>query len=63
MPAGTVQFEIITEKDILGTIIQGINGIEPGLIGYMKENQQKSVIFFSKDCDPKNIPRLGDKVY
>ncbi|XP_076170073.1 cold shock domain-containing Unr isoform X2 [Ptiloglossa arizonensis] len=62
LPAGTVQFEIITEKDILGTIIQGINGIEPGLIGYMKENQQKSVIFFSKDCDPKNIPRLGDKV-
>ncbi|XP_012137903.1 cold shock domain-containing Unr isoform X2 [Megachile rotundata] len=62
LPAGTVQFETIIEKDILGTIIQGINGIEPGLIGYMKDNQQRSVIFFSKDCDPKNIPRLGDKV-
>lgn len=62
LPAGTVQFETIIEKDLSGTIIQGINGIEPGLIGYMKENQQKSVIFFSKDCDLKNIPRLGDKV-
>lgn len=62
LPAGTVQFETIIEKDLLGTIIQGVNGTEPGLIGYMKENQQKSVIFFSKDCDPKNIPRLNDKV-
>ncbi|PBC31581.1 Cold shock domain-containing protein E1 [Apis cerana cerana] len=62
LPAGTVQFETIIEKDLLGTIIQGINGVVPGLIGYTKENQQKSVIFFSKDCDPKNIPRLGDKV-
>ncbi|XP_034183994.1 cold shock domain-containing Unr [Osmia lignaria lignaria] len=62
LPAGTVQFETIIEKDLLGTIIQGINGIEPGLIGYTKDNVQKSVIFFSKDCDPKNIPRLGDKV-
>ncbi|XP_053971137.1 cold shock domain-containing protein E1 [Hylaeus anthracinus] len=62
LPAGTVQFETIIEKDLLGTIIQGLNGIEPGLIGYMQENQQKSVIYFSKDCDPKNVPRLGDLV-
>ncbi|KOC67403.1 Cold shock domain-containing protein E1 [Habropoda laboriosa] len=62
LPAGTVQFETIIEKDLLGTIILGINASVPGLIGYTKENQQKDVIFFIKDCDPKNIPRLGDKV-
>ncbi|XP_043248968.1 cold shock domain-containing protein E1 [Colletes gigas] len=63
LPVGTVQFETIIEKDLMGTIIQSLNGLEPGLIGYVKENhQQKSVIYFSKDCDPKNIPRLGDKV-
>lgn len=62
LPGGTVQFETIIEKDLMGTIIQGINGVVPGLIGYTKDSQQKSVIFFSKDCSPKNIPRLGDKV-
>ncbi|XP_015429424.1 PREDICTED: cold shock domain-containing protein E1 [Dufourea novaeangliae] len=62
LPAGTVQFETIIDKDLPGTIVQGVNGLVPGLIGYMKENQQKSVIYFSKDCDPKNIPKLGDKV-
>lgn len=59
LPAGTVQFETIIEKDILGTVIQDTNSIEPGLIGY---GQQKNIIFFSKDCDPKNIPKLNDKV-
>lgn len=59
MPAGTVQFETIIETDILGTVIQDTSSVEPGLIGY---GQQKSIIFFSKDCDPKNIPKLNDKV-
>lgn len=56
---GTVLFQTIIEKDILGTVIQDTNSMEPGLIGY---GQQKSIIFFSKDCDPKHIPKLGDKV-
>lgn len=56
---GTVSFQTIIEKDILGTVIQDTNSMEPGLIGY---GQQKSIIFFSKDCDPKHIPKLGDKV-
>lgn len=59
MPAGTVQFETIIETDILGTVIQDTSSVEPGLIGY---GQQKSIIFFAKDCDPKNIPKLNDKV-
>ncbi|OAD53512.1 Cold shock domain-containing protein E1 [Eufriesea mexicana] len=62
LPAGTVQFETIIEEDLLGTIIQGTNGIVPGVIGYTKENQQKNVIFFNKDYEPKNVPRIGAKV-
>ncbi|XP_033340905.2 cold shock domain-containing Unr [Megalopta genalis] len=62
LPAGTVQFETIIEKDLVGTIIQGVSGLLPGLIGYVKENQHKSVIFFIKDCDPKNIPKVDEKV-
>jgi len=56
---GTVTFQTIIEKDILGTVAQDTNSMEPGLINY---GQQKSIIFFSKDCDPKHIPKLGDKV-
>ncbi|XP_076225037.1 cold shock domain-containing Unr [Nomia melanderi] len=62
LPPGTVQFETIVEKDLVGTVIQGGNGLVSGLIGYTKENQQKSVIFFTKDCDSKNIPKVDDKV-
>lgn len=63
LPPGTVQFETIVEKDLVGTVIQGVNVSIPGQIGYTKENQQKSVIFFIKDCDSKNIPKVDDKVY
>lgn len=59
LPMGTVTFQTIIEKDILGTVSQDTNSMEPGLISY---GQQKSIIFFSKDCDPKHIPKLGDKV-
>ncbi|KAK0082024.1 hypothetical protein PV325_011228 [Microctonus aethiopoides] len=62
LPPGTVQFETVTETDLLGTIIQDVNGIDPGLIGYTDDDQQKSIIFFTKDCDAKNIPKLNDKV-
>ncbi|XP_017892359.1 cold shock domain-containing protein E1 isoform X1 [Ceratina calcarata] len=62
LAAGTVQFETIIEKDLLGTVIQNINVPAPGLIEYTKDNEQKNIIFFSKDCDPKNIPKLNDKV-
>lgn len=62
LPPGSVQFETVIEADVLGSVIQDTNGNEPGLIGYLKEGQQKSIIFFTKDCDPKSIPNLGDKV-
>lgn len=62
LPPGTVQFETVTETDLLGTIIQDVNGIDPGLIGYTDDDQEKSIIFFTKDCDAKNIPKLNDKV-
>lgn len=62
LPAGTVQFETIIAKDVIGTVMQDDEATEPGIIAYMKENQQKSIIFFTKHCDPKNIPRIGDKV-
>ncbi|XP_008545081.1 cold shock domain-containing protein E1 [Microplitis demolitor] len=62
LPSGTVQFETVTESDLLGTVIQDISGIDPGLIGYTKDGQQKNIIFFTKDCDCKVIPKLGDKV-
>jgi len=59
LPTGTVKFETIIEKDILGTVIQDTSLIEPGLISY---GQQKNIMFFPKDCDPKHIPKLNDKV-
>ena len=62
LPPGSVQFETIIELDVLGNVIQNTNGNEPGLIGYLKEGQQKSIIFFTKDCDSKSIPKLGDEV-
>ncbi|XP_033223033.1 cold shock domain-containing protein E1-like isoform X2 [Belonocnema kinseyi] len=62
LPPGSVQFETVIESDVLGNVIQNTNGNEPGLIGYLKEGQQKSIIFFTKDCDPKSIPKLGDEV-
>lgn len=62
LPPGSVQFETVIESDVLGSVIQDTNGNEPGLIGYLKDGQQKSIIFFIKDCDPKSIPNLGDKV-
>lgn len=36
--------------------------MDPGLIGYTKNGQQNNIIFFTKDCDSKVIPKLGDKV-
>ncbi|XP_063987140.1 cold shock domain-containing protein E1-like isoform X2 [Diachasmimorpha longicaudata] len=63
LPAGTVQFETVTESDVRGNVIQDVNGLEPGLIGYTgKDGAQKSIIFFAKDCDPKSIPKLNEKV-
>lgn len=62
LPSGSVQFESVIESTVPGSIVQDTNGIEPGLIGYLKDGQQKNIIFFTKDCDPKSIPTLGDKV-
>ncbi|KAK2581303.1 hypothetical protein KPH14_008082 [Odynerus spinipes] len=63
LPTGTVEFETIIEKDLQGNVVEDTNGVQRGLIGYTKDNQQKVIMFFSKDCDPKNIPRVGDKVH
>lgn len=62
LPVGSVQFETVIESNVLGDIIQDVTGLDPGLIGYDNKDGQQSIIFFTKDCDPKNIPRLGDKV-
>ncbi|XP_014206710.1 cold shock domain-containing protein E1 [Copidosoma floridanum] len=62
LPPGSVQFETIIESDIMGTVVEDINGNEPGLIGYLKDDQEKTIIFFAKDCKSKNIPKLNDKV-
>lgn len=62
LAAGSVQFETIIESNILGNVIEDTNGNEPGLIGYCKDEQDKSIIFFSKDCNSKTIPKLNDKV-
>ncbi|XP_058792775.1 cold shock domain-containing protein E1 [Phymastichus coffea] len=62
LPTGSVQFETIIEANVLGNIIEDTNGNEPGLIGYVKDEQEKSIIFFNKDCNSKTIPKLNDKV-
>lgn len=62
LPIGSVQFETVIESDVSGDIIQDVSGLDPGLIGYSNKDEQQNIIFFTKDCDPKNIPRLGDKV-
>jgi hypothetical protein len=62
LPSGTVQFETIIESNVLGNVIKEISDNEPGLIGYMKDEEEKSIIFFSKDCMFKNIPKLNNKV-
>lgn len=46
----------------MGNVVEDTNGVQRGLIGYTKDNQQNVIMFFAKDCDPKNIPRVGDKV-
>ena len=62
LPAGSVHFETVIETDLLGSVIQEINGIEPGLIGYRKDDEDKNIMFFTKDVDAKNLPKVGDKV-
>ncbi|GLH03657.1 Uncharacterized protein GBIM_09526 [Gryllus bimaculatus] len=83
LPAGTVQFETLTEKNVTGVITKeaplpswgsrsptkGSNqspgkGDNPdvGIINYQVNGTKKTIYFHSKDCDPKNFPRIGDKV-
>lgn len=62
MPPGSVQFETIIETGVIGTVVQDVNGMESGLIGYAKDDQSKTIMFFAKDCDPKNVPKLDEKV-
>jgi len=35
---------------------------ESGVINYEVSGTKKTILFYSKDCDPKNFPRVGDKV-
>jgi hypothetical protein len=35
---------------------------ESGVINYQVNGTKKTIFFYSKDCDPKNFPRIGDKV-
>jgi len=35
---------------------------ESGVINYDVNGTKKTILFYSKDCDPKNFPRAGDKV-
>jgi len=35
---------------------------ESGIINYEVNGTKKTIFFYSKDCDPKNFPRIGDKV-
>jgi hypothetical protein len=35
---------------------------ESGVINYQVNGTKKMIFFYSKDCDPKNFPRIGDKV-
>ena len=63
LPTGSVQFETIIETNILGTVIKDTNGNDPGLIEYcLKDGIDKNIIFFAKDCNSKQIPKLNDKV-
>lgn len=59
---GTVQFETVTETNILGYVFECANGNEPGLLGYQENNDEKTIIYFNKDCNSKNYPKLNDKV-
>ncbi|GFG28196.1 hypothetical protein Cfor_07844 [Coptotermes formosanus] len=63
LPAGTVQFETITEKNVCGTVGNcEKSSTETGVINYDVSGTKKTIFFYSKDCDPKNFPRIGDKV-
>lgn len=35
---------------------------ETGIINYQVNGTKKTIFFLAKDCDPKNTPRIGDKV-
>lgn len=35
---------------------------DSGVINYEVDGTKKTIFFYSKDCDPKNFPRFGDKV-
>jgi hypothetical protein len=40
----------------------GEKSSESGVINYQVNGTKKTIFFYSKDCDPKNFPRIGDKV-
>ncbi|XP_021919018.1 cold shock domain-containing protein E1 isoform X2 [Zootermopsis nevadensis] len=40
----------------------GEKSAESGVINYQVNGTKKTIFFYSKDCDPKNFPRIGDKV-
>ncbi|XP_014228591.1 cold shock domain-containing protein E1 isoform X1 [Trichogramma pretiosum] len=62
LPKGSVSFESIIEIDVLGKVVEETNGTERGFISYQKDDVEKTIMFFSKDCITKIIPKLNDKV-
>lgn len=47
---------------MVGNVVKEISDNEPGLISYMKDDEEKTIIFFTKDCNSKNVPKLNYKV-
>lgn len=35
---------------------------EPGFISYNVNGVKKTIAYYTKDCDIKHLPRVGDKV-
>ncbi|XP_077302230.1 cold shock domain-containing Unr [Arctopsyche grandis] len=72
LPLGSVQFEVILEKNIQGIVLKEvtlpINSLlkttqeANGLISYQLNGMRKTVPYYVKDIIGKKLPRDGDKV-
>ncbi|XP_059352111.1 cold shock domain-containing protein E1-like isoform X3 [Daphnia carinata] len=78
LPPGSVQFEVITQRNIVGTVTREpssswaqrspsrVNGEKSaddmGLVSYQLNGIMEHVPFQMRECDVRNSPRLGDEV-
>nr|CAH0099384.1 unnamed protein product [Daphnia galeata] len=78
LPPGSVQFELITQRNIVGTVTREpssswaqrspsrVNGErsadDMGLVSYQLNGIMEHVPFQMRECDVRNSPRLGDEV-